>query len=175
VDLLALSDWLLACGCTHVAIESTGDYWKPVFNILEGICAVILVNAQHVKAVPGRKTDVKAVAWLAELLQHGLWRASFISAAHLASWAGVAPGNHEIAGKRMLGKARKGNRFLRTTLVQAAHAAARTKGTYLSAQYRRLAARQKARDFSRGSLDAGDGLLHDSTEGALSRRWGRLF
>jgi transposase len=303
VDVLARSDWLLACGCTHVAIESTGDYWKPVFNILEGICEVILVNAQHAKAVPGRKTDVKDAAWLAELLQHGLLRASFIppvaqrelrdltryrstfiqervtlinrvqklledaniklaavasdimgvsgramlaalvaghtephalaelakgrlrskrdllaqaldgrvkphhrfvltellcqidslddtiarfdaqiqaicgpfdeavelldtipgvarrtaemivaeigtdmtrfpSADHLASWAGVAPGNHESAGKRTSGKARKGNRFLRTTLVQAAHAAARTKGTYLSAQYRRLAARR---------------------------------
>jgi transposase len=78
VDVLALSDWLLACGCTHVAIESTGDYWKPVFNILEGICEVILVKAQHAKAVPGRKTDVKDAAWLAELLPHGLWRASFI-------------------------------------------------------------------------------------------------
>jgi transposase len=302
-DLLTLADWLLACGCTHVAIESTGDYWKPVFNILEGTCEVILVNAQHVKAVPGRKTDVKDAAWLAELLQHGLLRASFIppvaqrelrdltryrstfirervtlinrvqklledaniklaavasdimgvsgrailaaliaghtdphtlaelakgrlrskreplakaldgrvkphhrfvltellcqidglddtiarfdaqiqaicgpfeeavalldtipgiarhtaemlvaeigtdmsrfpSADHLASWAGVAPGNHESAGKRASGKTRKGNRFLRTTLVQAAHVAARTKGTYLSAQYRRLATRR---------------------------------
>jgi transposase len=302
-DLLALADWLLACGCTHVAIESTGDYWKPVFNILEGTCEVILVNAQHVKAVPGRKTDIKDAAWLAELLPHGLLRASFIppvaqrelrdltryrstfirervtlinrvqklledaniklaavasdimgvsgrailaaliaghtdphtlaelakgrlrskreplakalegrvkphhrfvltellcqidsldetiarfdaqiqeisgpfeeavglldtipgiarhtaemivaeigtdmrrfpTADHLASWAGVAPGNYESAGKRASGKTRKGNRFLRTTLVQAAHAAARTKGTYLSAQYRRLAARR---------------------------------
>jgi transposase len=303
VELLMLADWLLAWGCTHVAIESTGDYWKPVFNILEGTCEVVLVNAQHVKAVPGRKTDVKDAAWLAELLQHGLLRASFIppvaqrelrdltryrstfiqervtlinrvqklledaniklaavasdimgvsgramlaaliaghtdpqtlaelakgrlrskrdllakaldgrvkphhrfvltellcqidgldetiarfdaqiqelcgpfdeavglldtipgvarrtaeilvaeigtdmrrfpSADHLASWAGVAPGNHESAGKRTSGKTRKGNRFLRTTLVQTAHAAARTKGTYLSAQYRRLAARR---------------------------------
>jgi transposase len=303
VELLALADWLLACGCTHVAIESTGDCWKPVFNILEGTCEVLLVNAQHVKAVPGRKTDVKDAAWLAELLQHGLLRASFIppvaqrelrdltryrstfiqervtlinrvqklledaniklaavasdimgvsgrailaalltghadpqalaelakgrlrskrdqlasalegrvkphhrfvltellsqidsldetiarfdaqiqaicgpfdeavelldtipgvarrtaemivaeigtdmtrfpSADHLASWAGVAPGNHESAGKRTSGKTRKGNRFLWTTLVQAAHAAARTRSTYLSAQYRRLAARR---------------------------------
>lgn len=302
-DLLVLSDWLLACGCTHVAMESTGDYWKPVFNMLESTFEVLLVNAQHVKAVPGRKTDVKDAAWLAELLQHGLLRASFIppvaqrelrdltryrstfirervtlvnrvqklledaniklasvatdimgvsgramlaallaghtdpealadlakgrlrnkrehlvkamegrvkphhrfvltellcqidsldetiarfderiqaidapfeaavalldtipgvarhaaemivaeigadmshfpSADHLASWAGVAPGNHESAGKRASGKTRKGNRFLRTILVQAAHAAARTKGTYLSAQYRRLATRR---------------------------------
>jgi transposase len=77
-ELLALADWLLVYGCTHVAIESTGDYWKPVFNILESTCEVILVNAQHVKAVPGRKTDVKDAAWLADLLQHGLLRASFI-------------------------------------------------------------------------------------------------
>jgi transposase len=301
--LLSLADWLLACGCTHVAIESTGDYWKPVFNILEGTFEVLLVNAQHVKAVPGRKTDVKDAAWLAELLQHGLLRASFIppaaqrelrdltryrctfiqervtlinrvqklledaniklaavasaimgvsgrailaalltghadpqalaelakgrlrskrdrlaqalagrvkahhrfvltellcqidslddtiarvdariqeicgpfdeavglldtipgvarrtaemlvaeigtdmtrfpSADHLASWAGVAPGNHESAGNRTSGKTRKGNRFLRTTLVHAAHAAARTRSTSLSAQYRRLASRR---------------------------------
>jgi transposase len=303
IDWLALSDWLLAYGCTHVAMESTGDYWKPVFNMLEGSFEVLLVNAQHVKAVPGRKTDVKDAAWLAELLQHGLLRASFIppvaqrelrdltryrstfirervtlinrvqklledaniklaavasdlmgvsgramlaallaghtdpqaladlakgrlrakrdqlaqaldgrvkphhrfvltellcqidsldetiarfdtqlqaisgpfeaaiglldtmpgiarptaemivaeigtdmsrfpSADHLASWAGVAPGNHESAGKRTSGKTRQGHRFLRTVLVQAAHAAARTKGTYLSAQYRRRAARR---------------------------------
>jgi transposase len=303
VDLLGLSDWLLVCGCTHVAMESTGDYWKPVFNMLEGSFEVLLVNAQHVKAVPGRKTDVKDAAWLAELLQHGLLRASFIppvaqrelrdltryrstfirerttlvnrvqklledaniklaavasdimgvsgrailaallaghadpqaladlakgrlrskrdqlakaldgrvkahhrfvltellcqidsldetiarfdtqiqeistpfeaaiglldtipgvarptaemivaeigtdmsrfpSADHLAAWAGVAPGNHESAGKRTSGKTRQGNRFLRTVLVQAAHAAARTKSTYLSAQYRRLATRR---------------------------------
>jgi transposase len=77
-ELLVRADWLLAWGCTHVAVESTGDYWKPVFNILEGTCKVILVNAQHVKAVPGRKTDVKDAAWLADLLQHGLLRASFI-------------------------------------------------------------------------------------------------
>lgn len=302
-DLLALSDWLVTYGCTHVAMESTGDYWKPVFNLLEGSLEVLLVNPQHVKAVPGRKTDVKDAAWLAELLQHGLLRASFIppvaqrelrdltryrstfireratlvnrvqkvledtniklasvasdvmgvsgramlaalvaghtdpealadlakgrlrekheqlvkaleghvkphqrfvltellcqidsleetiarfdeqirqacapfeaavtlldtipgvarqaaemivaeigtdmsrfpSAADLAAWAGVAPGNHERAGKRYSGKMRKGNRTLRTVLTQAAHAAARSKATYLSAQYRRLAARR---------------------------------
>src|SRR6266446_3677966 len=77
-DLLALSDWLLAQGVTHVAMESTGEYWKPVFNLLEGHVEVILVNAQHVSKVPGRKTDQTDAEWLAELLQHGLLSASFI-------------------------------------------------------------------------------------------------
>jgi len=303
VDLLALSDWLQSCGVTHLAMESTGEYWKPVFNLLEGNFEVLLVNAQHVKAVPGRKTDVNDAEWLADLLRHGLLRPSFIppvaqrelrdltrfrstfvreratlvnrvqkvledantklasvasdvmgvssramlaallvgqaapeviadlakgrlrekrpqlvqalegrvkphhrfvlsellcqidnldetiarfdeqirtacvpfeeavvhldtipgvarataetivaeigtdmsrfpSAADLAAWAGVAPGNHESAGKRLSGKMRKGNKTLRVALNQAAHAAARTKDTYLSAQYRRLAKRR---------------------------------
>lgn len=302
-DLLALSDWLLEAGCTHVAMESTGEYWKPVFNILEAHFAVLLVNAQHIKAVPGRKTDVKDAQWIAELLQHGLLRASFIppvaqrelreltryrttfvreratlvnrvqkvlesansklasvatdvlgvsgrarlqalvadetdtgamaelakgrlreqreqlvqaregrvqahhrfvltellgqidsledtiarfaqqieayrapfaeavelldtipgvgqetaevivaemgadmrrfpTARHLAAWAGLAPGNHESAGKQRTGRTRKGNQALRQGLIQAAHAAAHTKNTYLAAQYHRLAARR---------------------------------
>jgi transposase len=302
-DLLALSDWLEAHGVTHVAMESTGEYWKPVFNLLEGHAEVILVNAQHVSKVPGRKTDQTDAEWLAELLQHGLLKASFIppvgqrelreltrfrtsfvreratlinrlqkvlesaniklasvasdvvgvsgramldalidghaqpkamaelakgrlrakraelaqalegrvkahhrflltellcqidsldetierfnteigaycrpfeeavglldtipgvarataeaivaeigvdmsrfpSADHLASWAGVAPGNHESAGKRRSGRTRQGNKSLGAALNQAAHAAARTKNTYLAAQYHRLAARR---------------------------------
>jgi transposase len=302
-DLLALSDWLMACGVTHVAMESTGEYWKPVFNILENNFEVLLVNAQHIKAVPGRKTDVKDSEWIAELLRHGLLKASFVpplgqrelrdltrsrstfvrtratlvnrvhkvleganiklcsvasdvmgvsgramlaaivqgqsspaemaelargrmrekrdlltkalegrvqahhrfvltelltqidsldetierfneqievycrpfeeavalldtipgvgretaeiivseigtdmsrfpTADHLASWAGVAPGNNESAGKRRSGKTRQGNKVLGAGLNQAAHAAAGTKNTYLSAQYRRLAARR---------------------------------
>jgi transposase len=76
--LLVLADWLGSQEVTHVAIESTGVYWRPVFNILEAICTVILVNAQHIKAVPGRKTDVRDSEWLAELLRHGLLKASFI-------------------------------------------------------------------------------------------------
>jgi transposase len=77
-DLLRLSDWLVSEGCTHVAIESTGVYWKPVFNLLEDPLSVILVNARDVKAVPGRKTDVRDCEWLADLLRHGLLKASFI-------------------------------------------------------------------------------------------------
>lgn len=78
-DLLALSDWLMTAGVTHVAMESTGEYWKPVFNILENnFEEVLLVNAQHIKSVPGRKTDVKDSEWIADLLRHGLLKASFI-------------------------------------------------------------------------------------------------
>ena len=77
-DLLALSDWLMSKRVTHVAMESTGEYWKPIFNILENNFEVLLVNAHHIKQVPGRKTDVKDLEWIAELLRHGLLKASFI-------------------------------------------------------------------------------------------------
>jgi transposase len=77
-DLLALSDWLTSEGVTHVAMESTGEYWKPVYNILENNFEVLLVNAQHIKSVPGRKTDIKDAEWIADLLRHGLLKASFI-------------------------------------------------------------------------------------------------
>ena len=316
-DLLALSDWLTAAGCTHVAMESTGVYWKPVYNLLEDGFALLLVNARHVKAVPGRKSDAKDCEWLADLLRHGLLQASFVpdrprrelreltryrtslvrertaaanrlqktleganiklaavatnilgksgreilaalvdgqtdaaelaqlargrlreklpeleralagrvedhqrfmlaeqlahvdfleaaidrvsaevaarldsaedqlanldsipgigrhvaealvaeigtdmgrfpTAHHLASWAGMCPGNHESAGKRQSGKTRKGSPWLRALLVQAAHAAARTKGTCLAAQYRRLAAR---RGKSRAAVAVGHTIL----------------
>ncbi|HEY7359032.1 MAG TPA: IS110 family transposase [Ktedonobacterales bacterium] len=77
-DLLALDDWLRAQGVEVVAMESTGVFWRPVFNLLEAERTIILVNAQHMKAVPGHKTDVKDSEWLAELLRHGLLKASFI-------------------------------------------------------------------------------------------------
>src|SRR6266566_3629567 len=75
-DLLQLADWLGESGVTHVAMESTGVYWKPVWNILAEQFKVLLVNAQHIKAVPGRKTDQKDSEWIADLLQHGLLRVS---------------------------------------------------------------------------------------------------
>ena len=77
-DLLELSDWLAECHVTHVAMESTGVYWKPIWNLLEDQVELLLVNAHHVKQVPGRKTDVKDCEWLADLLRHGLLRASFV-------------------------------------------------------------------------------------------------
>ncbi|MBI2526326.1 MAG: IS110 family transposase [Candidatus Rokubacteria bacterium] len=302
-ELLRLADWLTMAGCTHVAMESTGVYWRPVYHILEGSIELLLVNAQHVKAVPGRKTDVRDCQWIAQLLEHGLLRASFVppapfrelreltrsrrqliqehtreanrvqkvletaniklgdvaadvlgasgramlkalvagerdteklaalargrlrdkaaqlrealvgrvtdhhaflldallshidfleqqielfdgrieeqtrpyatalerldtitgvarrsaeqilaelgddmtrfpTAGHAASWAGICPGNHESAGKRKSGKTRKGDRWLRATLVECARGAVRAKKSYLAAQYHRLARRR---------------------------------
>src|SRR5262250_2260903 len=77
-ELVSLREWLLSEGCTHVAMESTGVYWKPVYAILEGAFEIVVANAQHVKKVPGRKTDVKDAEWIAELLCHGLLRSSFV-------------------------------------------------------------------------------------------------
>jgi len=305
-DLLQLADWLGESGVTHVAMESTGVYWKPVWNILAEQFKVLLVNAQHIKAVPGRKTDQKDSEWIADLLQHGLLRGSFVppqptrelrdltryrvslaqeinrianriqkvledaniklasvatdalgasgraileamlageqdaarlaelskgllrnkipelklalegrmtehhrfllrqlfdhlrftesklsqieqeidrrmrpfqdevirlctipgvdqvtawgilseigldmnqfpSAEHLSSWASLCPGNFESAGKRLSGKMRKGNVSLRRCLSQAAWAISMTKNNYLSALYRRIAARRGAK------------------------------
>jgi transposase len=316
--LLALADWLVAAGCTHAAMESTGVYWRPVFNLLEGVVPhLLLVNAQHVKHVPGRKTDVKDAEWLAELLQLGLLRASFVpgpdqrdlreltryrkvlvqqradecnriqklletcniklagvatdvlgvsgramleaiadgaddparlaelargrlrakipqlvealrglvrghhrwllrsqldhiahldaaiarldeeigrrceafaeqverlatipgvsrrtaevlvaevgtdmsrfpDAGHLASWAGMCPGNHESAGRSPTGRTRPGNPWLKAALVEAAWAASHTKGTYLSGLYHRVARR---RGKKRASVAVGHAIL----------------
>jgi len=82
-EILRLHAWLSEAECTHVAMESTGVYWQPVFNLLEGSFVVVLANARHIKAVPGRKTDVRDCEWIAELLAHGLIRASFIPPAEI--------------------------------------------------------------------------------------------
>lgn len=78
IELLELVDWLVQSNCLIAAMESTGSYWKPVYNLLEAALEVWVVNAQHIKTVPGRKTDVKDAEWIADLLQHGLLRQSFI-------------------------------------------------------------------------------------------------
>jgi transposase len=77
-ELVEMADWLLDKGVTHVAMESTGVYWKPIFNILEAQFEILLANAHHLKNVPGRKTDIKDCQWIAQLLQHGLLKGSFI-------------------------------------------------------------------------------------------------
>ena len=77
-ELLVMADWLRQHGTTHVVMEATGVYWRPVWTVLEGQFELMLVNPHHVKAIPGRKTDAKDCEWLADLLQHGLVRGSFV-------------------------------------------------------------------------------------------------
>jgi len=92
-DLVALRDWLAGLGVTHVGMESTGVYWKPVYAVLEGHFELIVGNAHHIKAVPGRKTDVKDAEWIADLVRHGLVRAASCRrrrSANCATWCGCA-------------------------------------------------------------------------------------
>jgi len=98
--LLALADWLGALDIHQVAMESTGVYWRPVYNILETDCVVILVNAQHIKAVPGRKTDVKDSEWLADLLRHGLLQPSFIPPAPIRELRDLTRYRKTLIGER---------------------------------------------------------------------------
>ena len=77
-ELLAMSDWLASHGCTHVAMESTGIYWKPVWHVLEGTFELVLANAMHIRNIPGRKSDVNDATWISDLLAHGLIRSSFV-------------------------------------------------------------------------------------------------
>lgn len=77
-ELLLRRDWLVLAGCTHLAMEATGVYWKPIYNLFDGAVELLVVNARHIKAVPGRQTDVRDAQWIADLLQHGLLKGSFI-------------------------------------------------------------------------------------------------
>src|SRR2546426_9914073 len=86
-DGLTLRDWLKGLGVTHIAMESTGVFWKPIYNLLEGHFELLVVNAQHIKAVAGRKTDLKDAEWIADLLQHGLLASQLCS---LGTAAGTA-------------------------------------------------------------------------------------
>ena len=97
--LLALGEWLAECRCTHAVMEATGVYWKPVWHVLsDGERVLVLANAAHVKNVPGRKTDVADAAWLADLLAHGLVRASFVPDA--PTQAAMADGDPAQSGRR---------------------------------------------------------------------------
>lgn len=96
-DILVLKEWLKASGCRQVAMESTGVFWKPIFHVLEGEFEIVLVNAQHMKAVPGRKTDMKDAEWIADLLQHGLLKASFIPTSRATGRARSDPESDELA------------------------------------------------------------------------------
>jgi transposase len=95
-DLEALAGWLRGLGVSHVAMESTGVYWKPVYNLLDDRFAILVVNAEHIKALAGRKTDVQDAEWIADLLRHGLLKGSFIPSEVLRELRDLTP--HEAGG-----------------------------------------------------------------------------
>jgi len=97
VDLLRLREWLTTFRVTHVAMESTGVFWKPIYNLLEGHFELLVVNAQHIKTVPERKTDVKDAEWIADVLQHGLLRPSLIPSPPQRACSRIYPVSNEFS------------------------------------------------------------------------------
>jgi transposase len=92
--------WLKEHGVTHVAMEATGNYWMPIYNLLEGHFELIVANAAHMKAVPGRKTDVQDAEWIADLLRHGLLRASFNASREQRDLRETHPPSQQLGGQR---------------------------------------------------------------------------
>lgn len=139
-ELMELVRWIREQDCQMVAMESTGVGWKPVYNLLEeeGI-ETIVMNAQHIKNVPGRKTNVK------DARGFGIRTEQFPSPKHFASWCGIVPGNNESAGKKKSTRIRKGKRFIKSTIVECARAAIRCKNSYFYAKYCKIAARRGGR------------------------------
>lgn len=99
-DLLAMADWMAAQGVTHVAMESTGVYWKPIYHLLESRFILLLVNARHLKQVPGRKSDIRDCQWIAQLLQHGLLQGSFIPARPQREWRDLTRHRTQLVEER---------------------------------------------------------------------------
>jgi len=97
--LLALADWLAAHGCTHVAMEATGVYWKPVWHVLEPGFALVLANAMHIRNVPGRKSDMNDATWIADLLAHGLIRSSFVPPAPIQELRDLTRTRKQLVGE----------------------------------------------------------------------------
>ena len=171
-DLLVMLDWLVSEGCQQVAIESTGVYWKPVFNILEGTLEVVLVNARHVKAVPGRKTDVRDCEWLADLLRHGLLRASFIPPLPIRELRELTRHRHTLVrdqtavSNRIIKLAESGN-------IKLAEVASNALGVSGRAMLRALSRGEedpiKMAGLARGRLQAKESQLRRALRGKLTR------
>lgn len=169
-QLLQLLDWLKAADCTHVAMESTGVYWKPIYNLLEGHFELLVVNAQHIKAVPGRKTDVRDAEWIADLLQHGLLRGSYIPSAPQRELRELTRYRTNLVEER----ARAVNRLQKTledTNLKLGDVATDIMGKSARAMLEALLAGQtdptKLADLARGRLKAKRAQLEEALVGVL--------
>jgi transposase len=169
-ELLELLDWLKAANCTHVAMESTGVYWKPIYNPLEGHFELLVVNAQHIKAVPGRKTDVRDAEWIADLLQHGLLRGSYIPSAPQRELRELTRYRTSLVEER----ARAVNRLQKTledTNLKLGDVATDIMGKSARAMLEALLAGQtdpaKLADLARGRLKAKRAQLEEALVGIL--------
>ena len=149
-EMKKLRDWGLEAGCHHIAMESTGIYWQPIYEMLEpcfeGKINILVVNARHMKNVPGRKTDMRDAQWIATLLRAGLLKGSFMSSfsdsQHSCSWAGLSPGNNESAGKRKSAHINKGNPYLKSMLCEISWVISGKRTLYLSGWYWRIKQRK---------------------------------
>ena len=167
-----MSAWLVAEGCTHVAIESTGVYWKPVFNLLEGVLEVILVNARHVKAVPGRKTDVRDCEWLADLLRHGLLKASFIPPLYIREIRELTRYRQTLV-KEQTAVANRVQKLIESGNIKLGQVATDVLGVSGRQMFRALADGEqntaKIAGFARGQLKKKKGELQRALEGRLTK------
>ncbi|MBM4429685.1 MAG: IS110 family transposase [Chloroflexi bacterium] len=170
-ELLALLDWLGTWECTHVAMESTGEYWKAVYNILEGQVEILLVNARHLRNVPGRKTDVHDAAWIAELLRHGLLRGSFVPPRPQRELRGLTRQRSAVVRERsaVLNRVQK---VLEEANIKLASVASEVSGASARAMLEAMVAGEtEARvlaELARGRLRAKRGELEQALVGRVS-------
>lgn len=176
-QLRLLADWLREQGCQHVAMESTGVYWKPVYNLLEGVCQqVLLVNAQHVKNVPGRKTDPKDAAWIATLLRHGLLQGSFIPPPEIRALRELTRYRSTVVRQRA-DECNRIQKLLENCNIKLASVATDVLGESGKAMLRALCAGEDdpeaLADLAKGRLRAKIPQLTEALQGAMSetQRW----
>jgi len=175
-DLLRMLDWLLENHCTHIAIESTGVYWKPVFNLFDGHLEVVLVNARHIKTVPGRKTDVKDCEWIADCLRHGLLRSSFIPPRHIRDLRELTRYRFTLV-KELGSVANRIQMIAESANIKLSEVVSDALGVSSKAMLRALAGGEsdvvKLSDYARGRLRSKKPQLRLALDGRLSetQRW----
>lgn len=171
-DLLCLRDWLVAANCSHVGIESTGVYWKPVFNILEDALTVILVNPEHARALRGHKTDMKDAEWLADLLRHGLLKASFIPPPEIRELRELTRYRESLI-RQHTAVANRIHKLIESGNIKLGHVASDVLGMSGRAMLRALAEGEtdalKLADLAQGKLKVKRTQLVRSLQGRLSK------